>query len=148
MLNSTTESWQESFRARCYQQAMEKCPESFDIENQDLNNLNLNKRSLVSLRDLGNSNDLDNLNNLKAVGIPRVELFTDDAFVRALEWGFDEAMLQLCIGTYGKLKVKGLIHKISKLPELYFKPQYGPVPKQRGKLLNHELGKLKKALYS
>lgn len=144
MSNSTT-SWQEAVRLRCYQQTMAKSPESFDPQSRALNNLKLNKRSLTPTRDPGNSNDLDNLNILKAPGIPRAELFKDETLVKAIEWGFDEAMLQLCIGLYGKHSIKGIINKLNKLPEVYFKPQYGPVPQQRGRLLNCELKKLKQA---
>lgn len=115
---------------------------------QPLNNLNLNNK--LNLKPTGVSSSLSrcqNLNNLKALpekkrsGVPRIQLWTDATLRRALEWGFDEAMLQVCIREYGEYTVKGEINRIYQIPDGYFKPKYGPIPGQRGKLFNVEMQK-------
>jgi hypothetical protein len=109
-----------------------------------LNNLNYNSgESLTPSRDIKLNPQSVNLNNLKGQGVPRVELYTDEALKKAMAWGVQEWLVQVCIRDYGLHIVKGVINRIYSLPEGYFKPKYGPIPQQRGRLFNTEMKKLR-----
>jgi hypothetical protein len=114
---------------------------------QALNNLNLNKNyNLNQGEDRSSSANSSNLNNLKPEkrgGVPRLKLYTDETLKKAMAWGVEEWLVQVCIRDYGEYTVKGQINRIYQLPEGYFKPKYGPIPAQRGKLFNREMQKLK-----
>jgi hypothetical protein len=60
-----------------------------------------------------------------------------------MSWGVQEWLIQVCIRDYGIYKVKAAINRLYNLPEGYFKPKYGPINTQRGKLFNTEMQKLK-----
>jgi hypothetical protein len=87
----------------------------------------------------------ENLNDLKRKGVQRLELYTDEAFKKALSWGVEEWLVQVCIRDYGIYTVKGQINRIHQIPEGYFKPHYGPVHTQRGRLFNTEMQRLKQS---
>jgi DnaA N-terminal domain len=120
-----------------------------------LNNLNNKYKFTGEIVDLtsfnGGSLELENknLNNLKPKnaknrsGVSRRELWDDGCWRKALDWGFDEAMLQYCIAEYGSYVIKGQINRIHQIPEGYFRPKYGPINQQRGRLLNKEMQKLR-----
>ena len=124
-----------------------------------LNNLNLNNNQVnLNGRDsskqatsqsvTGSSSQKNfNLNNLKAEqkrgGVPRLTLYTDEVFKKALSWGVEEWLLQVSIREYGEYTVKGQINRIHCIPNGYFKPQYGDVNTQRGRIFNKEMQKLK-----
>lgn len=114
-----------------------------------LNNLNYisgdNLSNLTPSKEIKLNTQPVNLNNLKGKGVPRVELYTDEALKKAMIWGVQEWLVQVCIRDYGLHIVKGIINRIYNLPEGYFKPQYGPIPQQRGKLFNNEMQKLKQS---
>lgn len=121
---------------------------------QVLNNLNYISGSTVETTQpsgVVSSPNSSNLNNLKAQpekkrgGVPRLELYTDEALKKAMAWGVEEWLVQVCIRDYGLYKVKAQINRIYQLPEGYFKPQYGPIDKQRGRIFNMEMQKLRKA---
>lgn len=127
-------------------------------QGQALNNLNFKlARSTGVGSDPGNhapddpgfSQKGSNLNNLKASpekkrgGVPRIQLFTDETLKKAIIWGVEEWLIQVCIRDYGEYTIKGQINRIHQIPDAYFKPQYGPIPQQRGRLFNKEMQKLK-----
>ena len=60
-----------------------------------------------------------------------------------MAWGVEEWLLQVCIRDYGLYTVKGQINRIYQMPDGYFKPQYGPINTQRGRIFNKEMQKLK-----
>lgn len=99
--------------------------------------------------DPGSSLKNSNLNNLKVSpekkwgGVPRLQLFQDETLKKAIAWGVEEWLIQVSIREYGEYVVKGQINRIHQIPEAYFKPQYGPIPTQRGRLFNKEMQKLK-----
>ena len=109
-----------------------------------LNNLNsrvennLNPNSNLKLQ-----SQPENLNSLKGKGVPRLELYTDETFKKALSWEVKEWFLQVCIRDYGEYAVKGAINRIYNLPDGYFQQKYGPINQQRGRLLNAEMKKLR-----
>lgn len=117
-----------------------------------LNNLNYKSQAKFNTPQA----DLDppsgsNLNNLKGesekkrVGVPRMELYTDEILKKVMAWGVEEWLVQVCIRDYGLYTVKGQINRIHQIPDGYFKPQYGPIAQQRGRLFNREMQKLKQA---
>lgn len=115
-----------------------------------LKNLNYKKpTNLSSPEDHGSSSKQSNLKNLKASepkkrgGVPRLKLYTDETLKKALAWGVEEWLVQVCIREYGEYTVKGQINRIHQIPEGYFKPKYGAIPTQRGRLFNLEMQKLK-----
>lgn len=116
-----------------------------------LNNLNLaSSRKNQPARDGAPSvQTAENLNNLKRPdgkprgGVPRLTLYTDETFKKAMSWGIEEWLVQVCIRDYGEYKVRATINRIYQIPDGYFKPQYGPIPGQRGRLFNKEMQKLK-----
>jgi hypothetical protein len=128
-----------------------------DIAPRALNNLNLAKLGDPDLGDPDqsapvvssyspNSSDLNNLKSepeKKRGGVPRLQLYTDATLKKTMEWGVEEWLVQVCIRDYGEYVVKGQINRIHQIPEGYFKPQYGPIPQQRGRLFNREMQKLK-----
>ncbi len=113
--------------------------------NRPLNNLNSQSSSKFkpSLVDRYSSSTPTNLNVLKAKGVPRLELYTDEILKKAMGWGVEEWLVQVCIRDYGIYTVKGQINRIYNIPDGYFKPKYGPIPNQRGRLFNTEMQKLK-----
>jgi|GEM_PF-2000655 len=113
-----------------------------------LNNLNIKSSfEFKPLEDSSSYSNLTNLNNLKGSttgkGIPRLELYTDEILKKAISWGVEEWLLQVCIRDYGIYTVKAQINRIYQMPDGYFKPQYGPIPQQRGRIFNKEMQKLK-----
>lgn len=122
-----------------------------------LNNLNLKNNNNLAGSDPGSlALNRVNLNNLKQRdekkstqakrgGVPRLELYTDETWKKALAWGVEEWLLQVCIREYGAYTVKGQINRIHQIPDGYFKPQYGPIHQQRGRLFNKEMQKMKAA---
>ena len=119
-------------------------------QNRALNNLN--SRSSSEFNTPQASSDLSsssNLNYLKAEpekkrgGVPRLKLYTDETLKKAMAWGVEEWLLQVCIRDYGEYTVKGQINRIYQMPDGYFKPQYGPLDQQRGRIFNREMQKLK-----
>lgn len=121
-----------------------------------LNNLNFNSRSTeVATTPAGGVNTIpnsSNLNNLKPHekrgGVPRLELYRDESLKKAMAWGVEEWLVQVCIRDYGLHTIKGQINRIYQMPDGYFKPQYGPIDKQRGRIFNKEMQKLKEARYA
>jgi hypothetical protein len=131
-------------------QALAAAEKMSQIHTQNpLNNLNssfennLNPNSNIKLE-----RQQENLNNLKGKGVPRLELYTDEAFKKAMAWGVQEWLLQVCIRDYGIYNVKATINRIYNLPEGYFKPQYGPVNTQRGRIFNKEMQKLRQSRHN
>jgi hypothetical protein len=113
-----------------------------------LNNLNLTPGVEFKAVKAGSSPPNGaNLNNLKRGGVPRLQLYTDATLKKVMEWGVEEWLVQVCIRDYGEYTVKGQINRIHQIPEGYFKPQYGPIPQQRGRLFNREMQKLKAKNY-
>jgi hypothetical protein len=109
-----------------------------------LNNLNYKSSPEFNTPQAGSDpSSSSNLNNLKRGGVPRLQLYTDATLKKAMEWGVEEWLVQVCIRDYGEYAVKGQINRIHQIPEGYFKPQYGPIPQQRGRLFNKEMQKLK-----
>jgi hypothetical protein len=116
-----------------------------------LNNLNSSKLEEFNAPQADRSPQTgSNLNNLKRQqpakrrgGVPRLQLYTDPTLKRAMDWGVEEWLVQVCIRDYGEYTVKGQINRIYQIPDGYFKPQYGPIPGQRGRLFNREMQKLK-----
>ena len=74
-----------------------------------------------------------------------MELYTDEILKKVMAWGVEEWLVQVCIRDYGLYTVKGQINRIHQIPDGYFKPQYGPIAQQRGRLFNREMQKLKQA---
>jgi len=114
-----------------------------------LNNLNLKSSPEFNTpqagSDLPNSSNLNNLNGAsekKRGGVPRLMLYTDETLKKAMEWGVEEWLVQICIRDYGLYTVKAQINRIYQIPQTYFKPHYGPIPQQRGRLFNKEMQKL------
>lgn len=108
--------------------------------------INLNNKAIVEFKspeDTGSSPTKPNLNNLKRGGVPRLRLYTDPALQKAIAWGVEEWLIQVSIREYGEYAVKAQINRLHQIPEGYFKPQYGPVPQQRGRLFNREMQKLR-----
>jgi len=113
-----------------------------------LNNLNSKaSNQFKSPEDSSSYSNLTNLNNLRpeqvSKGIARIELYTDETLKKALVWGVEEWLLQVCIRDYGLYTVKAQINRIYQMPDGYFKPKYGPIPQQRGRIFNKEMQKLK-----
>jgi len=113
-----------------------------------LNNLNSKvSDQFKSLEDGSYYSNLTNLNKLKSAatgkGVPRLELYTDEILKKAISWGVEEWLLQVCIRDYGLYTVKAQINRIYQMPDGYFKPKYGPIPQQRGRIFNKEMQKLK-----
>lgn len=126
------------------------------VQGQALNNLNFNisgstgfTRHDPTPEDPGHSSKSSDLNNLKLHekkgGVPRRQLYEDPALSKAMSWGVEEWLVQVCIRDYGIDAVKRAINKIYTLPQGYFKPQYGPIPQQCGRIFNKEMQKLKTA---
>lgn len=112
-----------------------------------LNNLNSRvENNLNPSSNLKLQSQPKNLNGLKGKGIPRLELYTDETFKKALGWEVKEWFLQVCIKDYGVYAVKGAINRIYNLPDGYFQPKYGPINQQRGRLLNTEMQKLRQSI--
>jgi hypothetical protein len=103
---------------------------------------NLNSSSGCNLKPTGEIQPT-NLNNLK--GVPRLQLYTDPALQKAMDWGVEEWLVQICIRDYGLYIVKSQINRIYQIPDSYFKPHYGPIPQQRGRIFNKEMQKLNEA---
>lgn len=115
-----------------------------------LNNLNIKARSQFNpMIDTRRQLNFSDLNNLKSPagkkGVPRLELYTDEALKKAIGWGVEEWLLQVCIQEYGIYAVKAQINRIYQIPEGYFKPKYGPIAQQRGRIFNKEMQKLKQS---
>ena len=111
-----------------------------------LNNLNYKKASdSLSSQALDGSSSQENLNlnNLKRGGVPRLELYKDPALKKAMEWEVEEWLVQICIRDYGLATVKAQIARIFGIPDGYFKPKYGPLNAQRGRIFNKEMQKLR-----
>ncbi len=111
-----------------------------NIKNQDLNYLNSRSCEETNKK---NNTDLNYLNTRERK-ISRFELWSDKVLQRALEWGFDERVLRICIQEYGEDLVKYHINRIHALPDGYFQARYGPVAQQRGKCFNMEMQKLRR----
>src|SRR5205085_8577221 len=110
-------------------QALAAAEKMTQIHTQNpLNNLNSSfENNLNPSSNLKLEKQKENLNNLKGKGIPRLELYTDETFKKAMAWGVQEWLIQVCIRDYGIYAVKGALNRIYNLPEGYFKSQYGPV---------------------
>jgi len=128
-------------------------PEWAKLQSQRALN-NLNSKSSVEFNPIEDKRSLpkqSNLNHLKAEqgkkqkGVPRLELYTDEILKKAMSWGVEEWLLQVCIRDYGLYTVKSQINRIYSMPEGYFKPKYGPIPQQRGRIFNKEMQKLKQS---
>jgi hypothetical protein len=131
----------ESWAAFCERRATD-CQQA--NQNRALNNLNSsNNYNLNPNRDIKLQAEPKNLNGLKGKGVSRIELYTDEALKKAMSWGVEEWLVQVCIRDYGLHTVKGQINRIYQLPDGYFKPQYGPINTQRGRIFNKEMQKLK-----
>ena len=113
--------------------------------NRPLNHLNSQSSSKFkpSLVDRYSSPTPTNLNDLNPKGVSRLELYTNETLKKAMAWGVEEWLVQVCIRDYGIHTVKGQINRIYNIPDGYFKPKYGPIPSQRGRLFNTEMQKLK-----
>jgi len=119
-----------------------------NIQNRALNNLNIKSGfEFKSLEYSRNFSNLINLNNLRpeqeSKGIARIEPYTDETLKKAISWGVEEWLVQVCIREYGIYTVKAQINRIYQLPDGYFKPKYGPIAQQRGRIFNKEMQKLK-----
>jgi len=117
-------------------------------QNRALNNLNLKSSSEFNPPIASSDNAKQpNLNNLKPHekrgGLPRLQLYTDETLKKAMAWGVKEWLLQVCIRDYGLYTVKAQINRIYQMPDGYFKPQYGPIDQQRGRIFNKEMQKMK-----
>lgn len=125
--------------------AGQELPNLWNIQSKPLNNLNSSSGdNLTPNRAFKLQAEHSDLNNLKRGGVPRQELYTDETLKKAMSWGVQEWLVQVCIRDYGIYKVKAAINRLYNLPEGYFKPKYGPISTQRGKLFNTEMQKLRR----
>ena len=116
------------------------------LNTNHLNNSSSLSKNILSIDTVSSSEDPKfKLFKREEEKISRRDLYADPAYRQALDWGVAEWLIHVCVRDYGRNKVRGEIFRISKYPDGYFKPQYGPVNQQRGKIFNVEMRKLKNA---
>ncbi len=114
----------------------------------NINNKNYNFKQNINQGKI-NVTSQDKVNNINAHardyrGLKR-RINSDKDFVMVLdEWAVHEPFLYAATRDFGEQRVKDIIFRIGKLRDGYFRQGYGPIPTQRGRLLNHEISMLRK----
>lgn len=115
----------------------------------NINNINYNYNNNQDLHEeqpTTTNIKVNNINRARNFYGLRATINSDPDFVHALdEWAVGEPFLYAAVRDHGEYAIKGIISRVRQLRDGYFNVgKYGPIHQQRGRLLNHEIQKLRR----
>lgn len=113
-----------------------------------INNININ--SSENIKSNQNSSRSPQTENINSINRERdysglyAKVHSDKALLDLQGWGVDPQFIYAAVRDLGEAKVKEIHARLSRLADSYFRQNYGPINKQRGRLFNNEVTKLKR----